>query len=206
MTRIFQQMNLNGFDYNTQREKLILPEYGREIQNMVQHAMSLKTKEMRQRCAETIVRVMANMHPQMKATPDYKKKLWDSIATMSNFQLDIDYPCDVSSAQKISERPAAMKYPNNDIPIRHYGNLITELCEKLKGMEDGEEYEKLVYATASQMHRALVQWGHGTINGERIASDLSRLTDGRVQVDPSTLRFEPIPVNNTTTQTKKKRK
>ena len=98
-------MNIKGLDYNTQREKLVLPEYGREVQNMVDHAISLPTKEERQRCAETIIRIMDRMFPQNRDSADYEQKLWDHLAIMSGFQLDIDYPYDVSSAMKIATKP-----------------------------------------------------------------------------------------------------
>ena len=86
-------MNIEGLDYNTKREKLILPEYGREIQKMVEHAISLPTKEERQRCANTIIGIMERMNPQTRENEDYEMKLWDHLALISDFKLDIDYPC-----------------------------------------------------------------------------------------------------------------
>lgn len=88
-------MNIEGLDYNTQREQLILPEYGREVQSMVDYALSLPDKEERQRCAESIIVIMDRMFPQNHENPDYKQKLWDHLAIMSNFQLDIDWPYDI---------------------------------------------------------------------------------------------------------------
>jgi len=96
-------MNIEGLDYNTQREKLVLPQYGREIQDMVDYAVSLPTKEERQHCAETIISIMDRMNPLSRGNVDHMDKLWDHLALMSNFKLDIDYPCDVSQALKIEQ-------------------------------------------------------------------------------------------------------
>ena len=98
-------MNIEGLDYNTQREKIILPEYGREVQKMVDYAKSLPTKEERQVCAETIISIMDRMTSHTRESEDHERKLWDHLAIMSNFELDIDYPYDVSEAQKIMTQP-----------------------------------------------------------------------------------------------------
>lgn len=184
-------MNIDGLDYNTQRERLILPEYGREIQNMVNHALTVEDREERQRCAETIVQTMERMSPQIKESADYKQKLWDHLALMSNFELDIDWPYDVSQAKTMGTRPEPMSYPMQNIPVRHYGRMMFDIFEKLKAMPDGEEYEDLVRLTANQMKRDLVQWSHG-YSDERVADDLARYTDGRVQLDLATFRFEKV--------------
>ncbi len=99
-------MNIEGLDYNTQREKLVLSEYGREVQNMVAYAMTLETKAERQKCAEAIVLTMERMAPQVRENADYKQKLWDYLALMSDFKLDIDWPYDVPQPKAINARPA----------------------------------------------------------------------------------------------------
>lgn len=109
-------MNIDGLDYNTQREKLLLPEYGREIQDMVNHCKALTDKDERQQCAETIVSIMDRMNPQNRETPDHAQKLWDHLAIMANFELDIDYPYDVSQALKIAAKPEPMTYPMSKKP------------------------------------------------------------------------------------------
>ena len=181
-------MNIEGLDYNTQREKLILPEYGREIQNMVDYAVGLKTKAERQRCAETIVA----MTPQNREATDQKQKLWDHLAIMSDFKLDIDYPFDVSEAKKISTKPEPMSYPMKKIPVKHYGSLIFELFERLKNMPDGPERNELIRQTANQMKRNLMQWSHGSCDDEKVASDLAKFTDGKVQLDLDHFKFNTV--------------
>ena len=155
-------MNIEGLDYNTQRAKLILPEYGREIQQMVDHCLTLTDREERQRCAETIIAVMDRMFPENRGVEDHEQKLWDQLAIMSNFQLDIDFPYDVSDAVKIATKPEPLPYPMQHIPVRHYGAMLFEIFEKLKTMEPSEERDKLVELTANQMHRDLVTWSHGS--------------------------------------------
>lgn len=187
-------MNIDGLDYNTQRERLILPQYGREIQNMVDYAVTLPTKEERQQCAESIVAIMDRMNAQNRENEDHVEKLWDHIALMSNFKLDIDYPCDVSQALKIATKPEPMPYPMSRIPVRHYGKMLFEAFEQLKTMEPGERRDVFVKYIANQMKRSLIQWGHGASDDERVASDLARFTDGKIQLDLDTFSFEKMNV------------
>ena len=185
-------MKIEGLDYNTQREKLVLPEYGREVQDMVNFCVKLPTKEERQRCAETIISIMDRMNRQNQENNDHVQKLWDHLALMADFKLDIDYPFDVTQAKKMSSRPEPMKYPMSKIPVRHYGKMMFEMFEKLKNMEEGEERNELICIIANQMKRSLMQWGHGSSDNEKVASDLAHYTDGKVQLDLDTFRFEKI--------------
>ena len=196
-------MNIEGLDYNTKREKLILPEYGREVQNMVDYAVSLPTKEERQRCAEAIVAIMDRMFPQNRDSADHAQKLWDHLAIMSNFKLDIDYPYDVSQAKTITKKPDPMPYPMTKIPVRHYGKMMFEVFDKLKSMEPGEERDELIRLTANQMKRDLYQWGHGSSDDEKVASDRARYTDGKVQLDLDHFEFDKV---ETREMDKKRRK
>jgi hypothetical protein len=185
-------VNIEGLDYNTQREKLVLPEYGREVQKMVDHAVAIPDKEERQRCAETIIGIMDRMFPQNHEGADYKQKLWDHLALMSNFKLDIDYPYDVTQALKIASKPEPMKYPMTHIPVRHYGKMLFEAFEQLKTMSEGPERDELARITANQMKRSLLPWSHGSADDEKVISDLARFTDGKIQLDPATFKFAKI--------------
>lgn len=198
-------MNIEGLDYNTQREKLVLPEYGREIQKMVEHAIGLPTKEERQRCAETIVSIMARMNQQNRENGDYMQKLWDHLAIMSNFRLDIDYPYDVAQALKLAGKPESVAYPTKTNSVRHYGRMMGDMFEKLKTMEPGAERDALTALVANQMKRSLVQWSHGSCDDEKVASDLARLTDGVIQLDLSTFKFQKIE-NREPAEPKRKRR
>ena len=185
-------MNIDGLDYNTQREKLVLPEYGREVQNMVDYAISLDDKADRQRCAETIILTMERMLPQVREGENYKQKLWDQLALMSDFKLDIDWPVDISQARTIQQKPQPMPYPMSNIPVRHYGKIVFELFEQLKSMEPGPDRDTLAALTANQMNRDLIQWSHGYSDGEKVADDLAYYTDGKIQLDPKHFKFERI--------------
>lgn len=185
-------MNIEGLDYNTQREKLVMPEYGREIQKMVDLAVSLEDKDERQKCAETIICLMESKNPQLLDSENYEQALWDHLYLMSHKQLDIDWPYDVSEAERISSKPAPMEHPTGGAHMRHYGRLIEQLFEELKTMPEGSERDELVRLTANQMKRNLATWGHGTIDDEKVADDLARFTDGKIQIDLSSFRFDSL--------------
>jgi hypothetical protein len=185
-------MEIKGLDYNTQREVLLMPEYGREIQKMVDHAVTLPSKEERLRCAKSIVKLMVTKVPQIRENADYQQTLWDHLYLMSRKQLDIDWPYDVSGAEKFHDKPQPMPLPQGGIRLRHYGKLVGELLEKLKTMDDGPERNELIRLTANQMKRDLAQWGHGSIDNEKGADDMARLTDGAVQLDLKTFTFERV--------------
>ena len=183
-------MKIKGLDYNTQRERLVLPEYGREVQQMVDYCVSLKSRAERQRCANTIIAVMERMMPHTYENKDYRQKLWDHLALMSGFQLDIDYPFDITEAQKMLQKPAPMRYPMKRIPVRHYGNMMFEVFELLKNLPNGAERTELTRLAANQMKRDLVLWGHGSSDDEKVASDLADYTDGKIQLDLETFKFD----------------
>ena len=189
-------MEIKGLDYNTQREKLVMPEYGREIQKMVELAISLPTKEERMQCAKAIIQQMESKNPQIRDNADYQQTLWDHLFLMSHKQLDIDWPFDVSNAEKIHSKPQPIPIvkENGQTHMRHYGRLIMEIFEKLKTMPEGAERDELVRLTANQMKRDLAAWGHGLNDNEKIADDLARFTDGKIQIDLSMFQLGPVGV------------
>lgn len=199
-------MNIEGLDYNTQRTKLKLSEYGREVQQMVDYCISLPTKEERQRCANTIIATMKRMNPTQQNANDRIQTLWDHLALMSDFKLDIDYPVDITTAEQIASKPEPIPYPSHHIPVRHYGREMFLLFDKLKEMEPGEERDALVRKTANQMRRCLMVWGHGNSDKEKVADDLARFTDGVIQLDIDTFQFDNIDVRALQQDTKKKKK
>ena len=198
-------MDIKGLDYNTKRERLMMPEYGREIQKMVDLAVSLPTKEERQQCANTIIQLMETKMPQLSDSSDYEQTLWDHLYLMSHKQLDIDWPFDVTEAEKILSKPQPMKLPKDEVHLRHYGKLVCELFEKLKTKPDGEERDALITYTANQMKRDLATWGHGSAEDERVVSDLARYTDGIIQLDMNAFRFEKVSMTDEAKKTKKKK-
>ena len=195
-------MNIEGLDYNTQREQLIQPEYGREVQKMVEYAVSLNDKEERQLCAKTIISIMERMFPQSKENADYKQKLWDHLAIMSDFKLDIDYPVDISKAKSMEQKPQPIGYSKEKNPVKHYGSLV---FERLKTMPAGKERDALTKLTANQMKRNLIQWSHGSNDDEKIISDLARFTDGIIQLDLDKFKFDVSVAKEPVDKKKKKR-
>ncbi len=182
-------MDIRGLDYNTHRHKLELPEYGREVQRMVEYAMTITDRRERQRCAETIVKIMQRVSPQMSRTKDSQHKYWDHLAVISNFQLDIDYPFDVEQAKKISKRPQPLKYQEHSDEVSHYGLLLFKSFDKLKQMPPREERENLVHEIAKQMWNCLKDYSQSTPDEEKVAVDLAYYTDGIIQLDPHDLCF-----------------
>ena len=187
-------MNIKGLDYNTARERLIMTEYGREIQRMIDVAIALPTKEERMRCAQTIIHQMEMKNPPVREGENYQQTLWDHLYLMSRKELDIDWPYDMSEAENILSKPAPMKHPspNGQSRMRHYGQLLMEVFERLKTMPEGAERDELVRLTANQMKRDLMTWSHGSVDDEKVADDLARFTDGRIQLNLSTFRFDRI--------------
>ena len=185
-------MNIKGLDYNTHREQLLMPEYGREIQKMVDYAVSLTDKSERQNCAEEIIRMMETKVPELHDNADFEQTLWDHLYLMSHKQLDIDWPFDVTAAEKLQEKPKAIPLPQEGMRLRHYGKLLEQLFEKLKTMPEGDERDTLAYYTASQMKRNLMTWGHGSMSDEKVADDLARFTDGVIQLDLSTMKLDKV--------------
>lgn len=189
-------MNIEGLDYNTQREPLVLPEYGREVQQMVDYCCTLPTRAARQRCANAIINVMERMTPRVGDAHEFNHKLWDHLAIISRFKLDIDYPYDISEAHRMLAKPEPMTYPMKRIPVRHYGGLMFEVFDILKRMPEGRQRTELVRLAANQMKRDLVQWGHGSSDNERVAADLERFTDGSVRLNLNTFKFDRTPTRN----------
>lgn len=177
-------------DYNTQRKKLPMPEYGRGIQDMVEYALTIQDRAERQLCADTIVMIMGNMFPHLRDVPDFKHKLWDHLAIMSDYKLDIDYPYEITPKQDENSRPAPLAYPMKRIRYRHYGYLLETLIKKLSEMPEGEEREELTLLVAGQMKRSLGNWNKDGMDDEKIAEDLAVYTQGTVKLD--TERFQDV--------------
>lgn len=199
-------MDIEGLDYNTQRERIKLNEYGREIQQMVDYCVSIPNREERQACAEAIIDTMRRMSPSDLSINDRMQTLWDHLALMSDFKLDIDYPVEITTAEQMASKPEPVAYPKSRIPVRHYGRAMFEIFETLKTMEPGEERDMLVRMTANQMKRCLLLWGHGNGDDEKVADDLARFTDGIIQLDLDSFQFDKIDVQSIAATANKKKK
>lgn len=160
-------------DYNTQKKKLLLPEYGRNIQKMVDHLLTLQDREERTKAAKTVIDVMGNLYPHLRDVPDFRHKLWDHLAIMSGFKLDIDTPYPLPSLEKINEKPQKLKYSTNHIKYRHYGKLVEKLIDKIKETDDPEQKRALIVLTANHMKKSFLTWNKDSVEDEQIYNDIN---------------------------------
>ena len=179
-------------EYNTQRKKMELPEYGRSVQNMVDHALTIEDREERQRCANTIVNIMGGMFPHLRDVPDFKHKLWDHLAIMSDFKLDIDYPFEIVKREELEMKPGKISYPDRAIRYRHYGRFLESMIKKLSEMEDGEEKEALLHMLAVQMKKNLYNWNKEGIEDQKIVDDLREYSNGAIDLKVEDLRLNDL--------------
>ncbi|HPV57222.1 MAG TPA: DUF4290 domain-containing protein, partial [Tenuifilaceae bacterium] len=145
-------------DYNTQRKKLVLPEYGRHIQQMVDYIAGIEDRDERNRLAKALIGIMGNLNPHLRDINDFKHKLWDHLFIMSDFKLDIDSPYPIPSLEEYMEKPQQIPYPNNPIKYKHYGRVIELMIEKAIEMEEGQEKDALKQLIANQMKKANIAW------------------------------------------------
>lgn len=193
-------------DYNTQRERLLMPEYGRLVQQMVDYALTIEDREARQNCAETIVRVMENFFPHSKNVPDFEHKLWDHLAAISKYRLDVDYPNGMRPTPPDNNKPEPLPYPMQKIKQRTYGHLIESLFDKLKDMPAGEERHQLALVVAQQMVRTLQIWNKDALNINKIVDDIAKYTDGKVILQPEEVIVRPMTPSTPARPTKRSRK
>ena len=171
-------------DYNTKREKLIMPEYGRGIQQMVEHCKTIADKGERMRCARTIIGTMANMAEQTADREDFLKKLWNHLAAMAQYELDIDYPVEIERMDDEDARPDQLPYPQHRIKKRNYGAIVEQFTEHLATMEEGQQRDELTVLVANHMKRDLSNWSTDSMSDDKVADDMAQYTDGKIQLDP----------------------
>ena len=176
-------------EYNTQRKKMELPEYGRSVQNMVDHALTIEDREERQCCANTIVNIMGGMFPHLRDVPDFKHKLWDHLAIMSDFKLDIDYPFEIVKPENLEMKPSAIAYPNGNIRYRHYGRFLEGMVQKAAEIEDEDEKKQLIKMLAIQMKKSLGNWNKEGVEDQKIVDDLREYSKGAIDLKVEDLHF-----------------
>lgn len=169
-------------EYNTQQRRLPLPEYGRSVQNMVDHALTIEDREERQICANTIVKIMKGMFPQFKDNAELNQKLWDHLAIMSDFKLDIDYPVEIVKKESLHVKPDRVPYPQSKLRYRHYGRFVQDLINVAAGYEEGEEKRQLINLIANQMKKDYQNWNKDGVDNQRIVDDLCELSDGKINI------------------------
>jgi hypothetical protein len=167
-------------EYNSEREKLIIPEYGRHIQKLVNHCVALDDREKRNTMAEAIVHVMGNMQPHLRDVPDFQHKLWDQLFIMSDYRLDVDTPYPKPEREVLQAKPEPLSYPRSASKYRFYGNNIQIMIDTALTWEEGEMKEALVYAIANHMKKCYLNWNKDTVDDEVIVSHLNELSGGKL--------------------------
>ena len=173
---------IDNLEYNTEREHLIIPEYGRHLQKMINHAKTRETKEEREKLAKAIISVMGNLQPHLRDVPDFQHKLWDQLFIMSNFELDVDSPFPKPSKEVLSERPEPLKYPQNHPKYRFYGNNIKTMIDVANTWEEGELKEALLYTIANHMKKCFLNWNKDTVEDIVIFDHLYELSNGKIDL------------------------
>lgn len=165
---------------------LPLPEYGRSVQKMVDHALTIEDRNERQQCAETIVSIMRSMFPNL---PDQERKLWDHLAIMSDFQLDIDYPCEVIKKEEFHVAPQRVPYSSGEIRNRHYGRIVEEMIAHALTLEEGEEKNQFVELILIQMKKNYIAWNKDGVEDRKIFDDLRAYTKGAIDIADREIRL-----------------
>lgn len=190
------------FDYNSTRKKLILAEYGRNVQNMVAYICTLPTKEERNRHAQVVIDLMGFLNPHLRDVSDFKHKLWDHLHIISDFQIDVDSPYPIPTPGAIHAKPETLNYPQHRIKYKHYGYIIELMIEKAKKIEDPERKKNMVQSMANFMKMAYVTWNKDSVSDEHILDDLKEFSKGELtwteDMNLTKLDFKTPPPGNRT--------
>lgn len=178
--------------YNTNAKRLALPEYGRNIQNMVDHCVTIEDRSERNRCANAIISIMGNMFPHLRDVNDFKHILWDHLAIMADFNLDVDYPYEIVKKENLHQRPPRVPYGENEIIYKHYGQTLERLINKAALMDDGEEKEALIHMIANQMKKSFLIWNKDSVDNQKILKDLAELSEMRIIRSAETFKMADV--------------
>ncbi len=172
------------FDYNSTRPKLILAEYGRNVQNMVDYICTLPTKEERNRLAQIVIEMMGFLNPHLRDVSDFKHKLWDHLHIISDFKIEVDSPYPVPDPNTIHPKPETLEYPQHRIKYKHYGHTIEQMIARARQLPQGEKREQMTEAIANFMKMAYVTWNKDSVADESIIADLRELSNGDLSLNP----------------------
>lgn len=192
--------------YNTQQKNLILPEYGRNIQKMVDYCLTIPDREERTICAHHIIRAMANIQSNNLEGNEGLQKLWDHLAIISNFQLDIDYPNEIIPVDSLNSTPQKIPYQTDTIRYKHYGKNIENLIGLASTMEENEERNELIRLIANHMKKMMLNVNPEGVDDDKIFKDLLYLSHGSIVIDPQNMKLHEFKAAPIATNTKKKKK
>ena len=173
---------METLQYNTKRAQLVIPEYGRHVQLMINQIMETQNREERNKMAKAVIGIMGNMNPHLRDVPDFQHKLWDQLFIMSNFELDVDSPYEKPQKEVLEQKPDRLTYPQRNPKYRFYGNNIKSMINVAVGWEDGDLKNALVYNIANHMKKCFLNWNKDTVQDEVILNHLVELSDNKLKV------------------------
>ena len=176
------ELLVDDLEYNTDRNHLIIPEYGRHIQKMIEQTVEIEDKEERTKQAKGIITVMGNLNPHLRDVPDFQHKLWDQLFIMSDFKLDIESPYPKPTRESVNKSPEPLPYPQNFPKYRFYGNNIKRMIDEAVKWEDGEKKEALILTIANHMKKCFLSWNKDTVKDEVIFKHLHELSGGKINL------------------------
>lgn len=191
--------------YNVSEPKLVLPEYGRNIQRMIDYCLTIEDREERNRCARSIADVMSVLFPTVAAEENSRRKIWDHIYIMSGFKLDVDFPCEVVSPEDLKTERKAVPYMSQINRYRHYGRSVQALIDTVAAMENSVEKDQLIFLIANQMKKLLVMNNPESATDSKVFEDIATMSDGKIIIDPETYKLNDY-LGNVPAQTKTKKK
>ena len=171
-----------NLEYNSEREHLIIPEYGRHLQKLIEQATIIEDDEKRNKAARYIIQVMGSLNPHLRDVPDFQHKLWDQLFIMSDFKLKVDSPYPIPSREVLQLKPDVLKYPQNFPKYRYYGNNIKYMIDVANKWEEGEMKSALVKVIANHMKKSYLSWNKDTVKDEVIFEHLYELSDGKLNL------------------------
>lgn len=169
-------------EYNTSQPRLIIPEYGRNVQKMVDHLSTIEDREERNLQTQNLIEIIGNLNPQIRDVSDFKHKLWDHLFIMSDFKLDVDSPYPVPVPETLTEKPAHVDYPAKSARFRHYGNVLKDMVQHCLTLEDGEYKDRLVNAVANHMKKTYLIWNRDTVENDVIIKEINKLSDSKLDL------------------------
>ena len=170
-------------EINSLRTDLKIPEYGRNIQKMVDYAMTLEDREKRNQCCKAILSVMGQLFPYLRDMEDFNHKLWVHLMIISDFKLDVDCPYPIPKQEQLQERPKNVDYPTGDVKFGHYGRYVESMIKKCSTLEEGEEKKWFTQSIANLMKQNALNWNRNTVTDDVVLKDLQYLSNGKISVD-----------------------
>jgi hypothetical protein len=183
-------------DYNTQRPKLIMPEYGRNVQKMIEHVKNIKDRDKRNEQIRAVVAVMGILNPQLRDLSDFRHKLWDHVYIISDFQIDIDSPYPVPTRETFVTKPNPIPLEKRPLKAPHYGRNIQNMIEMVANKEEGEARDSMILVLANYMRQQYLIWNKDTVSDETIFKDIVELSDGKIKIPENMHLSTSVPQGN----------